>query len=94
MAHVRKKLPAFPGEGQLRCRGFQGPVEYEILGDPASLRLGPLRLRGQLTVSPDVAEQAFREGEGTLTLEDGKAFRISMLGHSAGSGVVYFEIRI
>lgn len=94
MAYARKKLPSFPGVGELKYRGFQGAVEYEILGDPAGLRYGPNRLRGSVTADPAVAEQAFREGEGVLTLENGSAFRIVLLGHSAGSGVAYFEMRV
>lgn len=94
MAHARKKLPVNPGTGELRCGGFQGAVNYEILGEPTSLRLGPLRLRGSFTATPEVAETVFREGEAVLTLETGTAYRITLLGHSAGSGVAYFEMRI
>ncbi|HEY8571964.1 hypothetical protein [Phenylobacterium sp.] len=94
MAHARKKLPAFPGTGDLKFRGFKGPVAYEILGDPASLRPGPLRLRGSICTTPEVAEAAFREGEGELTLEGGSTFRLQMLGHSAGSQTAYFEMRV
>ena len=94
MAHARKKLPAFPGTGDLKFRGFRGPVDYEILGDPASLRPGPLRLRGSICATPEVAAAAFREGEGELTLETGATFRLQMLGHSAGSDIAYFEMRI
>jgi hypothetical protein len=94
MARVRKQLPAHLGAGQLRCRGFKGEVDYEILGEPGSLRAGPARLRGSLSATPEVAEQAFRDGDGELTLETGDTYRITMLGHSAGSGVAYFEMRI
>jgi hypothetical protein len=94
MAHVRKKLPACPGSGELRCRGYRGPVRYEIQGEPSTLKPGAARLRGSLSASPEVAEQAFREGEGFLTLESGAEFRITMLGHSAGSGTTYFEMRV
>lgn len=94
MAHIRKKLPACPGDGELRYRGFRGQVHYEILGEPASLRAGPARLRGSISATPEVAEQAFREGEGVLTLESGVQFRITMLGHSAGSETAYFEMRV
>ena len=94
MAHIRKKLPAFPGDGELRYRGFRGPVHYEILGEPTSLRAGPARLRGSISATPEVAEQAFREGEGLLTLESGVQFRITMLGHCAGSETAYFEMRV
>jgi len=94
MARLRKQLPAHLGAGELRYSGFQGPVAYEILGEPSSLRLGPLRLRGSFTATPKVAADAFRAGEAELTLEDGKAFRLSMLGHTEGSDVAYFEMRI
>jgi hypothetical protein len=94
MPRPRKQLPAHAGAGELRYRGFQGPVEYEILGEPSSLRLGPLRLRGSFTATPEIAAEAFRAGEAELTTKDGKAFRISMLGHTEGSSVAYFEMRI
>jgi len=94
MAHARKKLPACPGDGELRYRGFCGPVRYEIQGEPSTLRAGAARLRGSLSATPDVAHQAFREGEGLLILETGAQFRITMLGHSAGSDTAYFEMRV
>jgi hypothetical protein len=94
MAHVRKKLPACPGAGELRYRGFRGQVDYEIQGEPSTLRSGPARLRGKINATPEVAEQAFREGEGLLTLESGAQFRLTMLGHSAGSETTYFEMRV
>ncbi|MDB5474990.1 MAG: hypothetical protein JWP49_501 [Phenylobacterium sp.] len=94
MPRLRKQLPAFLGAGQLRCRGFKGSVDYEILGEPGSLRPGPARLRGSFSATPEVAEQVFRDGDGELTLETGETFRITMLGHSAGSGIAYFEMRV
>lgn len=94
MAHVRKKLPACPGDGELRYRGFCGQVHYEIQGEPATLRPGPARLRGSISATPEVAEQAFREGDALLTLESGARFRITMLGHSHGSDTAYFEMRV
>jgi hypothetical protein len=94
MPRLRKQLPAHLGAGELRYRGFQGPVAYEILGDPASLRRGPLRLRGSLTTSPEVAAEAFRAGEAELRLADGSAFRLTMLGHSTDSEMIYFEMRV
>jgi hypothetical protein len=94
MPHVRKKLPSFLGAGELRFRGFQGPVDYEILGEPSALRLGPNRLRGSFTSAPETAEEAFRAGEAVLTLEGGATYRLTMLGHSTGSGVAYFEMRV
>jgi hypothetical protein len=94
MAQVRKKPPACPGQGELRYRGFVGRVDYEIQGEPSTLRPGPARLRGSLSATPEVAEQAFREGEGSLTLDSGASYRLVMLGHSSGSGTTYFEMRV
>jgi hypothetical protein len=94
MARIRKQLPAHLGAGRLRCRGFSGAVDYEIIGEPGTLRPGPSRLRGSLSSTPEVAETAFRDGDGELTLESGDTYRITMLGHSAGSGTAYFEMRI
>lgn len=94
MPRLRKQLPAHVGAGELRYRGFQGPVDYEVLGEPSSLRLGPLRLRGSFTATPEVAAEAFRAGEAELKMEDGKAFRIALLGHTEGSNVAYFEMRV
>jgi hypothetical protein len=94
MARLRKQLPANLGVGELRFRGFSGPVDYEVLGEPSTLRLGPLRLRGSFKATADVAADAFRAGEAELTLEDGAAFRITLLGHSTGSQIAYFEMRI
>ena len=94
MPRLRKVLPAHNGSGELRCRSFQGAVDYEILGDPSSLRLGPLRLRGSFNAAPDVAAECFRDGEGDLTLATGEKFRITMLGHTEGSVTTYFEMRV
>ena len=94
MARPRKQLPAHLGGGELRFRGFSGSVDYEILGEPSTLRLGPLRLRGSFTATPEVAAEAFHAGEAELKLEDGATFRITLLGHSAGSEIAYFEMRV
>jgi len=94
MTRLRKQLPAHLGAGELRYRGFEGPVDYEIKGEPASLRLGPGRLNGSLSATPDVAAEAFRAGEAQLTLASGDVYRITVVGHSAGSGVAYFEMRV
>jgi hypothetical protein len=94
MPRLRKQLPAHLGAGELRYIGFQGPVDYEILGEPTSLRLGPLRLRGSFSATPDIAADAFRAGEAELTLEGGAAYRLTVIGHTTGSNVAYFEMRI
>lgn len=94
MAHARKQLPVFPGAGELKYRGFKGPVDYEISGDPSTLKYGTARLRGSINATPEIAAEAFREGEGELTLESGQVYRLTMLGHTAGSGSAFFEMRV
>lgn len=89
----RKKPPVFEGAGQLRFGGFDGPVRYAIEGDPAKLRAGHLRLRAALTTTADVAAEAFRAGEGLLTLDNDVQFRVTMLAHSAGGDEVFVELR-
>lgn len=94
MARLRKQLPVHLGAGELHCRGFTGPVDYAIHGEPSGLRLGPLRLRGSLTATPEIVADAFRAGEGELKLQDGAKFRITLVGHSEGSDTAYFEMRV
>ncbi len=94
MAYARKKLPVQLGSGELRCRSFQGVVDYEITGEPTGLKLGPNRLRGCFSATPDIAEQAFRDGDGVLTLDSGSPYRITFIGHTTGSNVAYFEMRV
>ena len=94
MPRPRKQLPSHQGAGELRFRGFSGTVDYEVLGEPSSLRLGPLRLRGSLSATPEIAAEVFHAGEGVLQLEDGSTFRITLVGHTAGSKTAYFEMRI
>jgi hypothetical protein len=94
LAHARKQPPVCPGTGDLKFRGFRGAVDYQVLGDPTGLRPGPGRLRGSFSAAPEIAEAAFREVDGELTLESGAVYRLTMLGHSTGSGVAYFEMRV
>jgi hypothetical protein len=94
MPRPRKTLPISLGAGELRYRGYAGQVDYEIRGEPATLKLGPARLRGSLTATPEIAAEAFRAGEAELRLAEGGAFRITLVGHSAGSGIAYFEMRV
>ena len=92
MPMVRKQLPIFPGTGELRYPGFRGEVRYEIHGELSKLR-GTARLRGSISATPEVALSAFRAGGGLLTLEGGDEVRLTMLAHSPGSDVAYFEMR-
>jgi hypothetical protein len=94
MRMIRKKLPTFEGVGHVRFAGHAGPVNYAIEGDPAKLRAGIARLRGSFTTTAELAEMAFRAGEGVLMLEGGAQFRVVMLGHSAGGPDVFVELRV
>jgi len=92
---IRKPLPTTEGAGQLRFPGHDGPVQYCITGDPGRLRPGHhLVLRASLTVTPEIAEQAFRAGQGTLTTAEGVQYRLVMLAHTDGGADVFVELRI
>ena len=88
-----KQLPVFEGVGELKFRGFAGQVTYRIEGEPQKLKLGPARVRGAITTTPQIAEDAFRAGDGALVLADGDSYRITMLGHSSGATEVFVELR-
>jgi len=94
MPLIKKKPPLFEGDGQVRFLGHDLPTRYVIEGDPSRLRQGPHRLRGQVALNPDVATEAFRAGEGLLTLDTGTQFRIVMIGHSEGGAEVFVELRV
>jgi hypothetical protein len=94
MPLIKKKPPLFEGEGQVRFLGHHVPTRYVIEGDPSRLRQGPHRLRGQLALSPDIAADAFRAGEGMLTTDAGTQFRIVRIGHSEGGAEVFVELRV
>lgn len=90
---IRKKLPVVSGVGSVRFLGHTGAANYAIEGDPTRLRLGVNRLRGFITIDPELALKAFQAGEGVLVLEGGEELRLTMVGHSAGSGEVFVEVR-
>ncbi|WP_068873883.1 MULTISPECIES: hypothetical protein [unclassified Phenylobacterium] len=94
MPMIKKKPPVFEGDGQVRFLGHEAPARYAIEGDPARLRQGPLRLRGGLTLTPELAASAFRAGEGVLTLDTGLQLRVVMVGHSEGGAEVFVELRV
>ena len=89
----RAPPPSFEGDGQFRIAARSGPAHYTIEGDPARLRPGPLRLRGAITLTPELAEEAFRHGEGVLTTADGLVLRATMLGHTEGAATVFVELK-
>lgn len=92
MAYRRNKPPPTTGEAELRLRGETASVTYEIEGDADTLKLGGPALRGALCATPDIARAAFRAGDAVLSLR-GRAFRLSIIAHTAGSDVAYFDMR-
>ncbi len=91
---VRPPAPAFEGVGYLRGPGFGGEVRYAIRGDPTALRRDRPALRAGLFGAPDLVEQAFRAGSGTLTLEGGAELRLKMLGHTTEGHEVFVEVYV
>lgn len=89
-----KVIPTCSGCAELKMAGFKGLVDYTIEGEPARLRSGIARLKGVLHCTPEIALDAFRAGEGIIVLDSGACLRLTMLGHSSGSGEVYVECRI
>ena len=93
MPMTRKKPAVHPGSGELRFPGYRGPVRYEIEGEISQLR-GQTRLRGAIFTTPEIAAEAFREGDGFMRLDEtGAEYRLKLLAHTDGGEVVYFEMR-
>ena len=93
MARIKIVTPTI-GEGELRFSGFLGQAGFSMDGEPTALKYGIARMRGSIVVTPEVAAEAFREGEATLKLESGPVLRLTFLGHTADDGRVYFEARV
>ena len=87
-----RKPPLHSGEGVLCYPGFTGEVTYEVMGNPESLRAGGGSLRGSITASTEQAQGAFRAGQGRLRLQDGKEYRVNLIGYTQGSDTVYFDL--
>jgi len=95
MGMMRRQLkiaPVLAGVGRLTFPGFCGDVDYEISGPLNGLRPGGPALRGLFRTTPEDALVIFGAIRANLLLEDGRACRVTMLGHTAGAGVAYFEI--
>lgn len=92
MPYRRNKPAATTGEAELRLGSQTSAVTYEIEGDAAALRPGGPALRGALCATPEIARAAFRAGEAALHM-GGRTFRLSIIAHTAGSDVAYFDIR-
>ena len=94
MSYARKVRPPVLGEGTLSFPGHELTVPYSLASPPSELRSGPARVRGSFQADAEIAAAAFRCGDGSLKLEDGSSYRLTMLAHSAGSDTTYFEMRI
>ena len=79
------------GEGALSFLGFAGPATYEMPVRKATSR-APGGARGALLLQPSTARDFYRAGSGSLVLDDGRACRIVVLGHTEGSDRAYFEV--
>jgi hypothetical protein len=88
----RKPQPQTQGSGLLSYPGYAGEVAYQIRGDPGDLRHGKSPLRGELRASPEDARAAFRQGRVWLRLVGDRECRLTMIAHTQGSEVAYFEI--
>jgi hypothetical protein len=95
MGMMRRQLkvaPVLAGVGRLTFPGYADDIAYEISGPLNGLRPGGPALRGLFRTTPDQAQVIFGAIRANLLLEDGRACRVTMLGHTAGAGVAYFEI--
>jgi hypothetical protein len=95
MGMMRRQLkvaPVLAGVGRLTFPGYAADIDYEISGPLNGLRPGGPSLRGLFRTTPQDAELIFAAIRANLKLEDGRACRVTMLGHTAGAEVAYFEI--
>lgn len=79
------------GSGLLSFSGFNGPVDYQISARAVVTRAVSAGAAGAVELPPEVARNSFRAGAATLKLDDGRSCRIMMVGHSEGTGAVYFQ---
>lgn len=92
VARRRREVAKQTGEGRFEYPGFEGAVEYELNGALKGLRAGGPALRGAIHTSAEAARAAFSAGHGHIKLEDGKSYRVTVVGHTEGSGIAYIEL--
>lgn len=93
-ARTRRQPAIQTGEATLRYPGFSGTVDYQLVGTLKGLRVGGPSLRGSVKTTPDQAREMFGAGRGHLQLEDGKEYRVTIVGHTEGSDIAYFELMV
>lgn len=94
MPRTRAEAADHVGAGALRVQGHSESVQYRVRGDLGGLRQGHASLRGAVTTTPAFASDAFKSGDGVLTVEGGALYRVRMLAHTVGSDVVFVEFRV
>ena len=86
-------VPTQTGVATLSCPGFTGPVEYEVSW-PKALRRKHSTVKGFIRTSSENALACFRAGSGHLTLENGKEYQLTIVGHTQGTDVAYVELKV
>lgn len=81
--------PPHTGQGALIIARQSHPVAFSLhyLDSNRGLR----GAKGGVTGEPDAMRAAFRQGRVHLTLDNGKAFDVSIVAHAEGSATAYFE---
>jgi hypothetical protein len=92
VARRRREAAKHVGEGRLEYPGFDGTVSYELNGPLKGLRVGGPPLKGSIHTSAEGARAVFTAGRGHIKLEDGRSYRVTVVGHTEGSGVAYIEL--
>ena len=92
VARRRREVAKQIGEARLEYPGFDGTVAFYLNGALKGLRSGGPPLRGLIQTSAEAARAAFSAGRGHIKLEDGRSYRVTVVGHTEGSGTAYIEL--
>lgn len=93
-ARQRREPVRQTGTAVLNYPGYVGDVEYELIGTLKGLRVGGPPLKGSIKTTVDQAKEMFCAGRGRIQLEDGKEYRVTLVGHTEGSETTYFELTV
>lgn len=86
---ARSPKPPITGAGSLRVARQEVPVEYEVWFTADGRTTGG---RGGVTGAAEAMREAFRRGDVTLSLQDGRRLDIAIVAHAEGSPTAFFEI--
>lgn len=84
---MKPKIAPEPQEGVLKFRDYAAATVYTLTSD-ARRKMG----KGSVTADPERLRDAFRSGDATLQLADGRDLRIMLVAHSEGGSTAWFEI--